>query len=104
MSQGSFTLVYDKQVTSIDAIQRAAYRFINFFVVDISFNEESIVCDLTAINDQSDETLKHKIQEFKNEVLDQHLRIKIKAETEAVRNLILGIAFSRTGLGSGEQI
>ena len=44
----------------------------------------------------------HYVDEFKKEVLDQHLRIKVKNETEAVRNLVLGIAFSNSGLLANE--
>jgi len=37
--------------------------------------------------------------EFRNETLDQDLRLKIAAETEGYRNLILSLAFSKTPLG-----
>ena len=36
--------------------------------------------------------------EFQNEVLDQVLRERIRNETKEVRNLILALAFSNTGL------
>jgi His-Xaa-Ser system protein HxsD len=38
------------------------------------------------------------LQDFKRELIDQELRMKIKSETEAVRNLVLAYTFSRTGL------
>jgi His-Xaa-Ser system protein HxsD len=38
------------------------------------------------------------IQDFRKEVLDQHLRARIAKETESIRHLILAHAFSRTGL------
>jgi len=89
-------------VYSIDAIQKAAYRYIHLFALDISLSEESIFCVLTPTQEHSPEGLQHLLNEFKKEVLDQHLRLKIKAETEAVRNLILGIAFSNSGLLANE--
>ena len=48
--------------------------------------------------DSAEETLK----DFRNEVLDQSLRERIRNETAEVRNLILSLAFSNTGLASGE--
>jgi len=44
------------------------------------------------------EAFNAKVHDFKKEVLDQHLREKIKAETDDIRNLILSVAFSSTGL------
>ena len=38
------------------------------------------------------------LAEFRNEVLDQTLRERIRGETQEVRNLILALAFSNTGL------
>jgi His-Xaa-Ser system protein HxsD len=42
------------------------------------------------------------VESFKKEVLDQDLRLKLKAETEPIRNLILAHAFSKTGLIADE--
>jgi His-Xaa-Ser system protein HxsD len=38
------------------------------------------------------------VADFRNEVLDQVLRERIRAETSDIRNLVLALAFSRTGL------
>ena len=38
------------------------------------------------------------VAEFRSEVLDQVLRERIRAETADVRNLVLALAFSKTGL------
>lgn len=95
-------LTFDEQVYSIEAIQKAAYRFIHLFALDMSLSEGIILCVLTPTQEHSPEGLEHSVNEFKKEVLDQHLRLKIKTETEAVRNLVLGIAFSNSGLLASE--
>ena len=46
----------------------------------------------------SEKKIQEYLDDFKKEVLDQDLRENIKRETEAVRNLILSHAFSKTGL------
>lgn len=102
MATEGVKLIFDERVYSIDAIQKAAYRYIHLFALDISLSEGNIVCVLTPTQEHSSEGLQHLLNEFKKEVLDQHLRLKIKAETEAVRNLILGIAFSNSGLLANE--
>jgi His-Xaa-Ser system protein HxsD len=102
MASEPVALVFDERVFSIEAVQKAAYRFIHLFTMDMNLSEGSIYCTLTPSQSHSPEGLEHYISEFKKEVLDQHLRIKIKTETEAVRNLILGVAFSNSGLLAGE--
>lgn len=97
-----FVLVFDERIYSIEAIQKAAYRFIHLFVMDLSIDKFELTCRLTPTQKSSPEGIKHHINEFKKEVLDQHLRLKIKSETESVRNLILGIAFSKSGLIASE--
>ena len=38
------------------------------------------------------------MSEFRNEVLDETLRERIRDDTKEVRNVILALAFSNTGL------
>ena len=85
-----------------EAIQKSAYKSLNLFTIDLQSSSEAFNCKVTANNGVSDELFSHAVEEFKKEVLDQQLRLKLKAETESVRNLILGIAFSNTGLQGGE--
>ncbi len=85
-----------------EAIQKSAYKSLNLFTIDLQSSAEAFNCKLSANNGVSDELFAHAVEEFKKEVLDQQLRLKLKAETESVRNLILGIAFSNTGLQGGE--
>lgn len=86
----------------IEAIQKSAYKSLNFFTLDLQASPDEFHCKFTANNGVSDELFAHALEDFKKEVLDQQLRLKLKAETESVRNLILGIAFSNTGLQGGE--
>lgn len=95
-------LTFDERVYSIEAIQKAAYRYINLFCIDLSFSGSLIECIVTFDKSVSKDSVEHYLMEFKKEILDQHLRQIIKKETEPVRNLILGIAFSNSDLQSNE--
>lgn len=95
-------LDFDERVYSVEAVQKAAYRLMNSIVVDISIKNGKILCKVNPSIGIDPVGLEKSLQEFKKEVLDQHLRLKIKSETEQVRNLIIGIAFSNTGLQSSE--
>ena len=87
----------DQSVYSLIAVQKAAYRFIDRLTVLISQSEAVITCDIEVITG-CNELLESLVADFKRELLDQQLRLQIKAETTAVRNLILSYAFSRSGL------
>lgn len=90
-------LTFDSSVYCLEAVQKAAYRFIDRLTVVIRQEGGNAVCEIEAIpgrNIDWDSVL----ADFKRELLDQQLRTKIKAETEPARNLILAYAFSRTGL------
>ena len=96
------SISFASSIYDAESIQKAAYKSINFITVDIQPFSDNLECSLTANIGVSDAQFAHSVEEFKKEVLDQQLRLKIKAETEPVRNLILGIAFSNTGLQGGE--
>jgi len=95
-------LIFDEKIYSVEAIQKAAYRYMNFFTLNLSLSKGKTNCLLVPNKDLGQEEFEQTIDDFKKEILDQHLRLKIKAETEPVRNLILGIAFSNTSLQSVE--
>ena len=95
-------LEFDIQVYSIEAAQKAAYRLLNYFTIDIKSNSTQIVCTLSSNLGITEESFDFAIQEFKKNILDEELRLKIRKETEPIRNLVLGIAFSRTGLQQDE--
>src|SRR5262245_41702401 len=89
-------LTFDSSAYSVDAIQRAAYRFSNRLSCDLSASDEAIECTLHLPDGTED--IDATLADFRNEVLDQVLRERIRAETADVRNLILAVAFSKTGL------
>ncbi|MBU1801798.1 His-Xaa-Ser system protein HxsD [Methyloversatilis sp.] len=87
---------FDPAAYSLETIQRAAYRYIDKFSIGFNVKEASIDCILQF--DKEVDDLDGVIQDFRKEVLDQHLRARIAKETESIRHLILAHAFSRTGL------
>jgi His-Xaa-Ser system protein HxsD len=97
MTGHSESVEFDATCHSADAIQRAAYRFIDKFSLLIRSGETSISCTLV-FDAKFVEQAPRLVQDFRKEVLDQVLRERIRAETEAVRSFILALAFSRTGL------
>ena len=86
----------DASAYCLEAVQKSAYRFINKLTIQISCSENKIHCDIAMNNNE--EIDQKVINEFKRELLDQQLRVVIKQETEAQRNLILAYTFSKTGL------
>lgn len=82
----------------IEAVKRAAYRFSDRISVEFKESADGIACQLRGITSFGPLNLSDVAADFRNEVLDQDLRIKIAAETEAYRNLILSLAFSKTPL------
>jgi len=88
----------------LEVLEKAAYRFTNKFALVITTNGDNQICALDFPADKTEEAISFTIREFKNEVLDQKLRAKIKAESEPIRNLILAHAFSKTSLIKNEQV
>jgi len=87
---------FDASGHSLDAVQRAAYRLSDRLSCEISKRDDTIEATLFLAEDAEDpEAL---IAEFRNEVLDQALRERIRTETSDIRNLVLALAFSKTGL------
>lgn len=91
---------FDAASASIDAIQRAAYRFSDRFSCELLTGEQEHRCLLTAVGEMEAEPL---VADFRTEVLDQVLRERIRAETEPIRTMILAHAFSRTGLAEAQD-
>jgi len=87
---------FDGSTASIDAVQRAAYRLSDRISCDIAAGEGSI--EVTVHPAEPDADVEALIGELRNEVLDQVLRERIRGETADVRNLVLAVAFSKTGL------
>lgn len=88
----TFELEFDPAAVTIDAIQRAAYRMSDRLSVDVQ-SGPSIFVRIHCTDSMSTEEI---ATEFRNEVLDQVLRERIRDETAGVRNVILAMAFSNT--------
>lgn len=97
-------LVFDTAVYTTDAVLKAAYRFLDRFTADITVDGNQIKCSLSAPRSTTDLEIMSWLEDFKKEVLDQHLREKIGKETQSIRDLILAHAFSKTGFTDNEQV
>jgi His-Xaa-Ser system protein HxsD len=91
------TLSFEASAHSADAIQRAVYRLSDLLSCDLERKGELFQCTLH-IDSDDDLEVERALGTFRNEVLDQVLRERIRGETAEVRNLILALAFSQTGL------
>lgn len=100
--QSDAEIRFDARVHTIEAVKKACYRLSKSFMPSIASDGEHWVCRLAFPAPLTGEQVMALIQELELEVLDQGLRQTIQAETAQVRNTILAVAFSRTGLGSGE--
>jgi His-Xaa-Ser system protein HxsD len=93
---------FDGESHSADAIQRAAYRLSDRLSIELTTTEGVHRCRAWVATDDEGEA-ERVLHEFRNEVVDQVLRERIRAETADVRNVILSLAFSQTGLVAAEQ-
>lgn len=89
-------LSFDCAAHSLDAVQRAAYRFSDRMSCDVC--ERNGTTEVTVHLGENAGEPDAVLADFRNEVLDQVLRERIRAETGEVRNLVLALAFSKTGL------
>lgn len=94
----SHTLVFDERLYDGQVLQKAAYRSINTLTVDITSEEGRFICVLSLNIGLDEPAFLSAIQEFKKDVLDYQLRHRLAVETQPIKNLILGLAFSKTGL------
>lgn len=94
---------FDIAAHSIDAVQRAAYRFSDRLAIDLHLVDETIACELTFLQEANAVGQAELVAQFKIEVLDQTLRERIRYETADVRNLILALAFSNVTQDVPEQ-
>ena len=93
---------FDLAVFRVDAVKAACYRFMDRFSSAIEIRDGAICCLLQFESKFSGVSVASEIENLKKEVLDQELRLKVKTETEPIRNLILAHAFSKTGLIADE--
>jgi His-Xaa-Ser system protein HxsD len=89
-------LTFESSAHSVDAIQRAVYKLSDRLSCDLATHNGSVLCTVHLPDETED--VEAALSDFRNEVLDQTLRERIRGETAEVRNLILALAFSKTGL------
>jgi len=97
------SLKFEKSLCSIESFQKAVYRLSKSITIDIDTSSD--LHNIITINKNiatSDEQFEVSVENFKKFVNDESLREKLKKETEPIRNLILGIAFSKTNLKQDE--
>ncbi len=91
-------LIFDERFYAVQVLQKAAYRSMNSLVVDIDVDGGQFICALSSNIDIDESSFLSAVQEFKKDVLDYQLRHQLNTETQPIKNLILGLAFSKTGL------
>jgi His-Xaa-Ser system protein HxsD len=96
------TISFDLAVFTLDCVKRAAYRVTGNSSVDIAVEGGFAKCVLHFSKPTSVESAAGAIETLRLEVLDQDLRSSIARETASVRNAVLALAFSRSGLQSGD--
>ncbi|POA47179.1 His-Xaa-Ser system protein HsxD [Pseudomonas sp. MPR-ANC1] len=92
------TLVFDEQLYDAQTLQKAAYRAMNSLTADIARSEGKLSCVLSSNIGIDEPSFLLATQEFKKDVVDYQLRLRLDAETLQIKNLILGLTFSKTGL------
>lgn len=98
----SYPISFPKDVYSLTAIKKAAYRFSDQLSIEIIPGERATECVCRCLHPCSEDDTQRILEAFRTEVLDHDLRQAIAKETEPMRNAILAYAFSKTGLQGGE--
>jgi His-Xaa-Ser system protein HxsD len=101
-SRASTCVRFDTRVHALPIIKKAAYRFLKSFDTEITREGDTWICTLKFAAPTDASAIESAERELRAEVLDQDLRASIARETEPVRNAILALAFSRTGLQESE--
>ncbi|WEX15021.1 His-Xaa-Ser system protein HxsD [Pseudomonas fluorescens] len=94
----SHKLLFDERLYDAQVLQKAAYRSINALTVEITPEGGQFVCALSSNIGVDEQSFLSAVQEFKKDALDYQLRHRLAVETQPIKNLILGLAFSKTGL------
>ncbi|KPA88207.1 His-Xaa-Ser system protein HsxD [Pseudomonas asplenii] len=95
---GLAELTFDSKLYGAEAVQKAAYRAMHAFTLDLTVDGESILCRLVGNITTEQEAFERAVEEFRKDVLDYQLRAQLQAETAPIRNLIMGLAFSNARL------
>jgi His-Xaa-Ser system protein HxsD len=99
---GLAELIFDSQLYGAEAIQKAAYRAMHAFTLDLKVDGDNIICKLIGNITTEHAAFERAVEEFRKDVLDYQLRAQLQAETAPIRNLIIGLAFSNARLNQSE--
>ena len=91
-------IAFATDLYSAEVVERAAYRFISRFSLELVGRGSAWHCVLRFNLDVEESVADEIAEDFRKEVPDQKLRALIRAQTETTRNLILAREFSRSGL------
>lgn len=92
----SFDVVVPLAMYSLEALKRTAYRLMARATVTYQLSDTEARCTLSPVAPQEDLLVLER--DFQRELLDQDLRLLIEVQTAPMRDAILGLTFSRTGL------
>ena len=92
----------DLAVYSLDVIKSVIYRLPQDCTAELALKGGMAECVLRASKEKSDADWETIASDFWRELADQDLRRSIAEETSDIRNVILALAFSKTGLQSDE--
>lgn len=93
-SDSGIVIDFAEGLFGLEAYKRAAYALMARASLVIEPEDGRIRCCLSPVAGEDHLALE---ADFRREVLDQDLRMSTERDTEGVRNLILGLAFSRVG-------
>jgi len=90
----------DLNIYPIQAIKKTCYKFTTRFptIIKEEDNRNSVTVALTLPQKVNKEEVNDISKQFLQELLDENLRDLISKETDALRNLIIAQAFSKTSL------
>jgi His-Xaa-Ser system protein HxsD len=98
-TDGTAALKIDRRIFPDNAVKAATYKFAKQAAFTISIEEECWLRIEILPNAGCTETeTSLLVRAVLNEIIDEDLRVSIRHETEATRNLILAQAFSKTRL------
>lgn len=92
----SFDVLFPLAMFNLEALKRAAYVLMPRASIAFDVSNSEVRCTITPTSPKEEPDLIER--DFRREVVDNDLRISIEARTEPMRNAILGLTFSRTGL------
>ncbi|MDR3376291.1 MAG: His-Xaa-Ser system protein HxsD [Ancalomicrobiaceae bacterium] len=92
---------FDLQIYTLDAVKKALYRLGDKISFTLKLEGNEAVCSIVIRSGAPlGGNLDSMAEQLHLEVLDQDLRERLFEKTAPLRNAILALAFSRTGLQS----